>query len=79
MAKDKYFVEGELSPEDVGLMIVEIRDWVGITQEGLATKIGIKLQTLKDIEEGRTAHGYNALNKTTKVYKLKCTLRVEQK
>jgi len=79
MAKEKYFVEGELSPEDVGLTIVEIRDWIGITQEGLAKEIGIKLATLKDIEEGRTAHGYNALSKAVAKYDLKCTIRVEQK
>ncbi len=78
MAKDKKYVEGDMSPEDVGLIIKEIREWLGINQEGLANAVGVKSATLQEVEEGRTAHGYNILSKVTRKYDLKCRIKIEQ-
>ena len=74
----KKYVEGNLNSEDVGLVIKEIRDWIGINQEGLANAVGVKLVTLQEVEEGRTAHGYNILSKVTAKYSLKARVKIEQ-
>ena len=78
MSKPNKYVEGDFNSEDVGAIIVEIRDWLGINQEGLATAVGVKLATLQEVEEGRTAHGYNILSKVCAKYNLKARVKIEQ-
>jgi DNA-binding XRE family transcriptional regulator len=79
MSRYGNYVEGDFNSEDVGGIIIEIRDWLGINQEGLAAAVGVKLTTLQEVEEGRTAHGYNILSKVAAKYDLDCVIKVNQK
>jgi DNA-binding XRE family transcriptional regulator len=79
MSKEKQYVSGDMTSEDIGAIIAEIRDWVGITQEGMAKEIGVKADTLIAVEEGRTAHGYSMLRKVCDKYDLLSELIIKQR
>jgi DNA-binding XRE family transcriptional regulator len=79
MSKDKQYVKGDMTAEDIGGIIAMTRDWVGITQEGMANEIGVKADTLKAVEKGKTSHGYNMLRKVCDKFDLECEITVKQK
>lgn len=75
--KEKFWVEGELNPDDLGEMIKMVREEKALSVEGLAAEIKVSPDTIKSVEEGRGAHVFSVLYKMCRRFKLKTTLLIK--
>ncbi len=75
---NEWWIEGELSSEDMGEMVKSIReDHLQISQEAVCEKISVKLDTLQKSETGKGAHVGNVLSRICKAYGLKTVLQIK--
>jgi DNA-binding XRE family transcriptional regulator len=71
------WLEGDMSPEDMGEMLTIIREVNKLSEGEMADKLKITEDTYKKCEQGRGAHVFNALFKACLKFKYKATIEIK--
>jgi len=80
MADEQYWTEGDLSFEDIGAMVKNIREeHLNLTHEQMAKDLGMKVPTLKNYEKGKMKPAFKLIKDVCERYELEVALRISTK
>lgn len=71
-------LEADYNPDDVGEIIKHIREsHAMLDQDKFAEYVGMKAETLKNIEDGKTVHGYKSLQNIAEKFGIELTITIK--